>query len=123
MSNPSTLGRVDGSNSPYSLFACIDACVNSGIQTLGLDSDRAYSFAHDALDHNGNTDTSVILLSVSGIGTLQNTGNNQASIDKVRLLNSRPITIGPGASTVWFKFVNGSPQFTVIFSEKFLGRF
>lgn len=104
----------------YPTIAMLDAFVNSGVQTLGLDTDRSYSLAHDGLDHNGNTDTNTIVISVSGINSLS---DNKSALYKSRLLNNRPLTVGPGVSTLFFRATNGGPQFTVIASEKFNGRF
>ena len=124
MANPSSLkdSAYLSAGNTLTLVASLDVYVNSGLQTLGLDVDRSYTFAHDGLDHNGNTDVNIILMSVSG-NSLGSFTNNQVGFDKIRLINSRPITIGPGVFTVWFKSVNGGPQFSVISSEKFYGKF
>jgi hypothetical protein len=68
------------------------------VQTLLLNGDRSYTFAHDGEDRDGTTSTSKIYLCVSGNLIKDDT----EEVGKIKLLASRSVGVGPGLLNVQY---------------------
>lgn len=90
----------------------------SGIQTLTLDPERKYTLAHDSLAVNGAADTNPIYVATSGNPIAA--ANPLFDCKQVRLIAARPMTIGPGLSTIRFASSFGGPMFSLVPNERIL---
>ena len=99
MANPTAL-----TNRPAVLVA---SAVESTVNLLG---NRAYTFAHDGEDTDGNPDTNTIYLSVSA----DVDADESEGADKFKLISGRAVDFPKGLTTVKFSTEIGSPTFSVV---------
>ncbi len=109
MANPSSVDNI-----PCTLVCSI--C--SGMNTVTVNSARAYTLAHDSLNEANVADTNIIYVATSGnpLTTGQANGNT------VKLIGGRSIILGPGVSSINFTSTAGTPTFALINSELSYGK-
>lgn len=113
---------------PYSLVSsgsCPSTLVaNTTLQTLTIETDRPITLAHDGENEVGTTTTQSIIFAFDYDGFTGNlNAGNGASPNKLKLINLRSATVGPGINVLRFQTNSGTCTFQAIPGEKAYGRY
>lgn len=117
MINPSDIS----SDVVVNTYTCF-ANTLSGVQSLVINPDRAYTVAHDGLDIANVVDVNQIIICTSGNPLSWANVNTSATIVKqMKLTSGKAVAVGPGVNVLTWIGTAGQPTFTVIPSERLYG--